>query len=483
MSTLIACELLSDVHAICASRGDGSELVGLRKYLVQDRGWRCLAVLNLLGVRGLSCGRELVALLPALYPVAFQEGAESVPPNPYVRFHCNDDTVDTFDIISHVRKKSSKIKPSTENAASRRKRARKHSTSSTKQKQQPQKHPAVTKGTQENISSESEVFSDGIDQARSLTLKMRLNPMDFEYFTTVVRSDEERRWEGTSLYDLSSVRIPKKETCQDFINEKVKAVLDSKIGHFELSLLILQLLQGLRDYDTPLEQTPAVQILKFALDILWGLQFGIDIVNLLPAECATLKAAAARLMLTALERVLKTDEPTTAVIHNGLIPMTLRLLEDACGKSVSISTPEEGSYLQEFIFATTYGIITFLYCLLHQRGSTEKLKDFLELFQLFAESQDGKLVERTVMTIVSLPSCDKAKSLMRARKVIDMIGALIGALKRVRQELNPIEENRNTRQKSGRIDTHHHFLDDFGIPFCQQAIVSTVTEQVSSDSD
>ncbi|XP_033229888.1 lysosomal-trafficking regulator isoform X2 [Belonocnema kinseyi] len=481
VSTLIACELLSDVHAICASRGDGNELVGLRKFLVQDRGWRFLAVLNLLGIRGLSCGRELVALLPALYPVAFQEGAESVPANPYVRFHCNDETVDTIDIISHARKKNAKPKPSSENAATRRKRIRKYSTSSGKQKPQSQKHLAVTKTTQETISSESDNLSDGIDQARSLTLKVRLNPMDFEYFTSVVRSDEERKWEGTCLYDLSPLRSSRKETCEDFIDERVKGVLDSKIGPFESSLLILQLLQGLRDYDTPTEQTPAVQILKFALDVLWSLQFGIDVVNLSRTECATLKAAAARLMLTALERVLKTDEPTMAVIHNGLLPMTLRLLEDACEKSISVATPEEGSYLQEFIFATTYGIITFLYYLLHQRESTEKLKDFSELFQLFVESQDGKLVERTVVTIVALPSTDQTKSVMRARKLIDMIGALISALKRVRQELYSADEGRKTKQKR-RVNTHHHFVDVFGIPFCHQPVVSTITEQVCSIS-
>ena len=421
----------------------------------------------------------MVALLPALYPVAFQEGAESVPANPFVRFHCNDETVDTIDIILHARKKNAKTKPSSENVATRRKRVRKYSTSSGKQKQQSQKQPTVTKGTQETISSESEDLSDGIDQARSLTLKMRLNPMDFEYFTSVVRSDEERKWEGTCLYDLAPVRTSKKETCEDFIDERVKAVLNSKIGPFESSLLILQLLQGLRDYDTPTEQTPAVQILKFALDVLWGLQFGIDVVNLSGTECAALKAAGARLMLTALERVLKTDEPTTAVIHNGLLPMTLRLLEDACGKSVSVVTPEEGSYMQEFIFATTYGIITFLYCLLHQRESTEKMKDFLELFQLFVESQDGKLVERTIVTIVALPNCDQKKSVIRARKIIDIIGALIIDLKRVRQELNSVDEGRKAKQRR-RINTQHHFVEVFGIPFCHQPVVSTITEQVFS---
>ncbi|XP_023288682.1 lysosomal-trafficking regulator isoform X2 [Orussus abietinus] len=473
VSTLVACELLSDVHDLCAQRVDGGELLGLRKYLVQDRGWRCLSVLHLLGVRGLSCSRELVALLVALYPVASQDGAEpasaSAQRNPYIKFHSNDDIVDTVDIVPHTKKRTTtKIKSSNE-VHSKKKRIRRHSTGG---KSLMQKHKQECTG--DNQSSESEMLTDGIDQARSLTLKIRLNPMDFEYFTSVVRSDEEYKW-NASLYELPP--RPIRKTPQDYIDDRIKAVLDCRVSHFEASLLIVQLLQGLRDYDTPAEQTPAVQVLKFALDTLWALQFSIDGSNLTGTECATLKAAAARLMLTALERVLRADEPTTAVIHNGLLPMTLRLLEDACSKPVSFLTPEEGSLLQEFIFATTYGIITFLYCLLHQRGTTEKLKDFLELFQLFTDSQDGRLVERTILAIVGLPSIDQARSVTRARKVIDMIGALISALKRVRQDLCHMGQCRRPKHRScsDNVQSYHHF-DVLGVAYSQPVVGSLAVQ-------
>ena len=476
ISTLVACELLSDVHELCAARSDGDELTGLRKYLVAERGWRSLAVLHLLGVRGLSCGRELVALLVALYPVAFHESSEPVPANPYVRFHCNDDTVDTVDIIPHKKRKSStKIRPISDDSQSSRKRSRKHSTVLARAALlQRQKNSIETKKSKENVSSESEMLTDGIDQARSLTLKIRLNPMDFEYFTSVIRSDEEQRWEAT-LYELPP--RPIRKTWQDFVDDRIKSVLDCRMSHFETSLLIIQLLQGLRDYATPSEQTPAVQVLKFALDTLWALQFGIDGANLTGTESATLKAAAARLMLGAMERVLRADEPTTAVIHNGLLPMTLRLLEDACSKPVTVLSPEEGSLLQEFIFATTYGIVTFLYCLLHQRGTTEKLKDFLELFQLFTESQDGKLVERTILAIVDLPSVDQARSVTRARKVIDMIGALTSALKRVRQDLCHMGQCHRSRHRScaDGIEAHHHF-DILGVAY-EEPTVGCIAKQ------
>ncbi|XP_046418983.1 lysosomal-trafficking regulator isoform X1 [Neodiprion fabricii] len=469
VATLVACELLSDVHMLCAFRTEGGELKGLRKYLVRGKGWRCLAALHLLGVRGLSCGRELVALLVALYPVAFQESDGAIPKNPYIKFHCNNDIVDTVNIIPNKKQKHVKTKNKSESHAQR-KKVRKHSMGAKTLSQQ----KTETKASIENISSESEMLTDGIDQARSLTLKIRLNPMDFEYFTSVVRSDEEEKWD-TPLYQLPS--RPVKRTPEYFIDERIEAIFNTFISPFDTSLLIIQLLQGLRDYDTPAEQTPAVQVLKFALDTLWSLQFGIDGTNLTGTESASLKAAAARLMLTALERVLRADEPTTAVIHNGLLPMTLRLLEDACSRPVSVMLPEEGSLLQEFIFATTYGIITFLYCLLHQRGTTEKLKGFLELFQLFTESQDGKIVERTILTIVGLPSVDQQRSVTRARKVIDMVGALISALKRVRTELCHMGQCRKNKHKScvDKVENHHHF-DILGIAYIER-IVGSITKR------
>ncbi|XP_011343929.2 lysosomal-trafficking regulator isoform X3 [Ooceraea biroi] len=505
VSTLVACELLSDVHELCGKRNNGDELVGLRKYLVQDRGWRCLAALHLLGVRGLSCGRELVALLVALYPVALQERANSAAAskkcddgelvarassrNQYVRFHCNDDTVDTVDIVLHARRKSakgtgSKALSHEDDAPSRRRFSRRHVVGATKI-QQSTSHKQrssslmleARRSTPMDVtSSESEQLTDAIDQARSLTLKIRLNPMDFEYFTSIVRSDEEQKWQA-ELYELP--QRPVRKTQRDYIDERIQDVLDANISNFEISLLIIQLLQGLRDYDTPAEQTPAVQVLKFALDTLWSLQFGIDGNNLSVTERATLKAAAARLMLTALERALRADEPTTAVIHNGLLPMTLRLLEDACSKPVDVLEPEEGSLLQEFIFATIYGIVTFLYCLLHQRGSNvDKLSDFLELFRLFVESQDGKLVERTVFAIVDLPSIDPAKSIVRAKKIIDMIGALTSSLKRIRRDLSHVTQCHRTKHRSciDSVQSHHH-SDVLGTPY-SRPILGIVDKQV-----
>ena len=338
----------------------------------------------------------------------------------------------------------------------------------------------------ENPSSESELVSDAADQTRSNTLKIRLNPMDFEYFTSVVRSEDElaRKWEiplhsastkGSSNVDRAEASTSRGSqssssvTWQDMMDSRVQEVLDCGISQFEASLLIIQLLLALQDVECSVESSPAMHVLKFALDTLWTLEFSNDTSTFTGLECATLKASAGRLMLIGLEKALEMDEPTSAVIHNGLLPMTLRLLEGACSKPTSDNmSAEEGSLLQEFIFATVHAIIMFLHFLLHHRGTHEKFKDFLELFQLFTESQEGKLIEKTILTILEMPSTDSNKTLNRIKKVIDMIGMLMSTLKRIRQDLSHINYCRRTKHKTclnqDAKEMYHH-LDVLGLPY------------------
>ncbi len=44
---VIAGEFISEIHSACTESDEGDELAPLRKYLLQNRGWRCLAVLLL----------------------------------------------------------------------------------------------------------------------------------------------------------------------------------------------------------------------------------------------------------------------------------------------------------------------------------------------------------------------------------------------------------------------------------------------------
>lgn len=552
MSTLVSCELLSDVHELCGKEADNCELRNLRKYLIEKRGWRCLAALHVLGARGISCARELVALLVALYPVVTQEdhhhnatgdGNQDFSRNPYIRFQdkSEEDVADAVNVLDLIRRKNAKLNGisgggggsgnngfslnngfgksdgrSQSNKKSKKynkkrcdgeadetavaRRDDKGSSSKWSKEEGKRNNNKALNYLATMESSDSELVTDtvcsaNVDQARSLTLKIRLNPMDFEYFTSVVRSDDEEeksrraaaakhqhRHAGEAGNNWGNNK--RRNHPEDLMDERIRAVFNCKISNFDLSLLIIEVLQGMKEYETPSEQTPAVQVLKFALDTLWSLQFGgggtvvaatnRDGQTLTRKQAVTLKAAASKLMLLAMERILRTDEPTTAVINNGLLPMTLRLLEDATADSpVDHLSQDEASLVQEFVFATCYGVITFLYCLLHQGNTPERLRDFLELFQLFSQSQGGKLIEQTIFTIVNLPSGDHERTMRRARKVFEMISALMGALKRRRQEARSPRKPTTTTRPPHRKHHHHNQHGKAVTHGSQHAIVSS----------
>jgi hypothetical protein len=129
-------------------------------------------------------------------------------------------------------------------------------------------------------------------------------------------------------------------------------------------------------------------------------------------------------------QVLLHSNATAAAIRNGMLPVMLRILEDAVRK-IDIAEPvsEETSFenlqtvnklLQEFVFGTAYGILLFLYCLLLQRSTVDKFQEFLQLFQLFAESHGGRLIEKTVVALLSLPNVEAKLSASRAKKVTNL---------------------------------------------------------------
>lgn len=121
------------------------------------------------------------------------------------------------------------------------------------------------------------------------------------------------------------------KTWQDMVTPRIQSVQDTKLGANQGSLLFLQLLHQLVEQEVPAEEPkPAMIVLKFALDGLWALHFGG-----VEQEDMRLEAAAAKLMLAGMERTLgqQTEDPMAAIVHNGMLPMILRILEDACGSS------------------------------------------------------------------------------------------------------------------------------------------------------
>lgn len=50
VSNAVVDQLLLDIEHVCSVSGE-EDLSSLKKYLLRERGWRCLAVLHLLGLQ------------------------------------------------------------------------------------------------------------------------------------------------------------------------------------------------------------------------------------------------------------------------------------------------------------------------------------------------------------------------------------------------------------------------------------------------
>nr|CAD7196152.1 unnamed protein product [Timema douglasi] len=515
VATLIGCELLSDVRQICSKPGDGEDLSLVLQHCLRGRGWRCLATLQCLGVENISCGRELAELLIFLYPVCLDktERVKRVVGNPYLPLKESHNIEDIFRTRVPLKHKfrigssqSSSLCPPTRGEFLR---TLSNSSSGRLRRYRTQ---SSSEGAKVPATSDSEHQGEDCDvgQTRSNTLKIWLDPMDFDYFTSIVRSDDESRLDSLNYTPCKNMRKLRevKKMPDEFKNENILEVMKSEIGPYEFMQLVISILQNLCHSDLSISTDNScqvsVQAIKFAQKNLCSLQFGSAPKKTLTfTEVAELKSAMTQLFLTALEKILLHPELTTTVINNGILPVMLKILEDAISKiSSSIRVNEDGESIegdetslgstsgrntakpissseaykiQEFIFGTTYGVIMFLYCLLLQKSNANKFSDFLEIFQLFPESHGGRLVEKTIIVILAIPFVETKVSVARAKKVIDLVGQLIAALKKVRSDIIHSHQCHKIKHKNCErsvIMGPHHHQDLFGNVFSCSVVMS-----------
>lgn len=161
--------------------------------------------------------------------------------------------------------------------------------------------------------------------------------MDFDYFTSVVRSGDEL---DKNTY-MPNKKSPRKhytnQASRDFETEESKLLLKSSINSNEFFLLVINLLESLCDVELISSSSDQISIytINFALENLCTLQFGsAPMENLTKQQIAKLKSALTYLLLTALEKVLSAPEIIKTIIHNGILPVMLKILEDALRKQI-----------------------------------------------------------------------------------------------------------------------------------------------------
>jgi hypothetical protein len=124
-------------------------------------------------------------------------------------------------------------------------------------------HPATPSSDSDNDFTEKEGESPPVIAS---TLRIHLNPMDFDYFTSVVRSDDE-------MERTKSRR--KRVDPGAFYTEQTKAAADAELSVNQLCQLLIDLIRKLciSEPSDSSNQT-SVQSVTFSLEQLCSLQFG-----------------------------------------------------------------------------------------------------------------------------------------------------------------------------------------------------------------
>ncbi|RZF39328.1 hypothetical protein LSTR_LSTR000849 [Laodelphax striatellus] len=490
VAALVACELLSDVHETCSQLGNEDNLSALKKYLLNGRGWRFLAVLRSLKLQDVSCSKELATLLISLFSVNVEEGkVENRTRNPYVQDLATSDISDYVDRLKLPSRRKHMIPNvgSTENTVLSPKN-RKISNASRRQAKSIPTENQDKRDEEEILSTESEALSASLATTKSSNIRMRIDPMDFDYFQSYVRSEDDVRKDSASYCPSEPPpRRTRKLTPEALFDDRINDVFKQKVNFSEFKIVVVDILKKLTMSESlnqndcsDVNQSISFRTLMFALEKLCDLQFSSSAGDVQkPGHCATLKSALVRLLLTSLSRFLTISDITPAVMQNGIVPMMKKLLEDAMSKCESSEhsgdAPSNSRAMSEdvdIIFSVLYGlIILFHRLLLQNNNSLEKLGQFLSLLGRFSDSRSGKLVDRAIDIILGLGPCNSETNVERVEQILISVSRLVTALKRTRSKIvhsRLCKRNRHKHCSLWSISYHHDLV--FGEVYSQSLI-------------
>ncbi|XP_073990723.1 lysosomal-trafficking regulator mauve isoform X4 [Rhodnius prolixus] len=483
---VLAEEIISDVKNICMLGTDEEDDFGpLRRHFLTGRGWRSLAVLYALPLQEVKCFGELTTLLTTVY--GLEEDAASVGPhlhavdNPYVQSKqaADIEQICRFRLSSRLKSRTFSLSSGVE-GSSPGSSSRLISTSSHGKRQQ------IQQNTNCNSSDSEANEPHSICSLKQNSLKIRLDPMDFDYFTSVIRSEEdagccdgdgdgEKAGEKTSTSLSRSSNLPRKKGKRlspvDFRDDRLTKVFKEEISGYQFRLLVVDLLQALCQTESA-QSKVLLHCFNFSLDQLCSIQFSTIAGE--NKRVDDLKSSVTRLFLFALDRILVQPDSIGAVVQKGALPLMLRLLEDGVTKAARAREWRRMSYgngtLLDFIFGVLYAVLNLVQCLLlqlhHHNDSADKVDSFLVHFRQFASSQNGRLVDRAITCIlassVHISSPDKS-ALNRVRKIINLLGQLVLSFKQIRTRLVHINSCKKSKHRNCRYPLlSHHHDDIFG---------------------
>lgn len=306
-------------------------------------------------------------------------------------------------------------------------------------------------------SSESESQSALASLKSPSTLRIRFNPMDFDYFTNIVRSEDEQ-----NESDDEEVNLIKKRNMYPgyFYDGHIKSITSHTSTPIQIKFLVLDLLTQILSFGTqnPLKynlksshQFVPFIVMKFSLDNICLSQFDTSC-----SDDDKIQSKMLYNMVLAVKQLYQYPNISEIITQEGVVPLLLQILESLVNKS-KINEIKEYPCRHKIIFGIICALLMMLSLMLFECNSYNSHFHFLKQIRVMLDCQRGKLIEKCISVILSVRDKDAELSTNHVKIVINLLGLLVLNMKKVRQRMVHLQHcNKIRHRHCTKIMLHHH---------------------------
>lgn len=313
-------------------------------------------------------------------------------------------------------------------------------------------------------SSESE-SQNPVDLLKpSSTLRIRFNPMDFDYFTSIVRSEDENKNDT----DDEDVKLNKRRNLYPgyYYDDLVKSITSHTSSPHQIKLLVLDLLtqmlsSGIQNHPLKYNLKSSHQfvpfiVMKFSLDNICLTQF--DISN---SEDDVIQSKMLYNMVLAVKQLYQYPNISETITQEGIVPMLLQILESLVNKS-RINNIKEYPCRQKILFGVVCALLMMFSLMLFECNSYNSHFHFLKQIRVMLECQRGKLIEKCISVILSVRDHDAEFTTNHVKIIINLLGLLVLNMKKIRQRMVHLQNCNKIRHRHCTKTMLHHHDNFFG---------------------
>lgn len=325
----------------------------------------------------------------------------------------------------------------------------------------------------ESSESESQNASDLLKSPS--TLRIRFNPMDFDYFTSIVRSEDEH-----NESEDEELKLIKKRKMYPgyFYDEHMKSLTSHSTTPNQIRLLVLDLLTQILSLNVQTHlkynlksshQFVPFIVMKFSLDNIGLSQF--DFSN---KEDDIIRSKMLYNMVLAVKQLYQYPNISETITQEGIVPLLLQILEGLVNKSRVNEIKEYPSH-QKIIFGVVCALLMMFSLMLFECNSYNSHFHFLKQIRLMLDCQRGKLIEKCILVILSIKGSEISTN--HVKIIINLLALLVLNMKKIRQRMVHLQHcNKIRHRHCTKIMLHHH--DNlFGEVFFNSIVSSQDTSQ------